>query len=179
VIALRDEPASSAASRALFAQYMALVRERSGIDDFAPVERIFAKEDVFAAADAAWIVAYRDAVPVGCGGLRTLAPGVGEIKRMFVVAPARGCGLGRRLLHALEARATTLGHTRVRLLATPMLGEACALYAAEGYAEIGRARPDGRPVEIWLEKALATAQAAPAEGGNCSSTHSSPSTGRR
>jgi len=179
VIELRDEPAGSPASRALFAQYLALVRERSGIEDLVPVERIFATEDAFAAADAAWIVAYRDGVPAGCGGLRTLAPGIGEIKRMFVAAPARGGGLGRRLLHALEARATALGHTRVRLLTTPMLREACALYAAQGYAEIGRVQPDARPVEIWLEKALPGAQSASAGGGNCSSTHSSPSTGRR
>jgi GNAT superfamily N-acetyltransferase len=154
VIELRDEPSGSRASRALFEQYMALVRERSGIEDFTPVERIFATEDAFAADDAAWVVAYVDGAPAGCGGLRTLAPGVGEIKRMFVAAPARGRGLGRRLLHALEARAVAAGHTRVRLLTTPMLSEACALYAAEGYAEIERVPPAAGPVEIWLEKAL-------------------------
>ena len=154
MIELRDEPSGSPASRALFAQYMALVRERSGIEDFVPVERIFATEDAFAASDAAWIVAYRDGSPVGCGGLRTLAPGIGEVKRMFVAAPARRTGLGRRLLHALEARALANGHTRVRLLTTPMLSEACVLYAAEGYAEIERVQPETGPVEIWLEKAL-------------------------
>jgi len=154
VIELRDEAADSPASRALFEQYMALVRERSGIEDFAPAERIFATEDAFAAGDAAWIVAYRDGAPVGCGGVRTLASGIGEVKRMFVAAPVRGSGLGRRLLRALEARAAAVGHTRLRLLTTPMLSEACALYAAEGYAEIEREQPGDGPVEIWLEKAL-------------------------
>lgn len=155
MIELRDEAADSAASRALFGEYMALVRERSGIADFAPVERIFASEDAFGGAGAAWLVAYRDGEAVGCGGLRALAPGVGEIKRMFVTAAARRGGVGRRLLHALEARAAGAGHAHVRLLATPMLREAFALYEAEGYAEIARDDHGEGPVEIWLEKALA------------------------
>lgn len=155
MIELRDEPSGSPASRALFDEYMALVRERSGIEDFVPVERIFATEDAFAADDAAWVVAYRDGAPVGCGGLRTLAAGIGELKRMFVTAPARRHGVGRCLLRELEARAVAAGHSHVRLLTTPMLAEACALYAAEGYAEIERGPEGGAPVEIWLEKALA------------------------
>jgi GNAT superfamily N-acetyltransferase len=155
VIELRDEAADGPASRALFREYMALVRERSGIEDFAPVERIFATEDAFGAPDAAWLVAYADGTPVGCGGLRTLAPGVGEIKRMFVTASARGGGIGRRLLHALEERAARARHTHVRLLTTPMLREGMALYEAEGYSEIERVdHGGGAPVEVWMEKAL-------------------------
>jgi len=155
VIELRDEPAGGPAARELFGEYIQLVRERSGIADFAPVERIFASEDAFAADGGAFIVAYLGGAAVGCGGLRPLAPGVAEIKRMFVAAPARGRGVGRRLLHALEARAAAAGHTRVLLLTTPMLGEASALYAAEGYREIERVDPGGgRPVEVWLEKRL-------------------------
>lgn len=155
MIELRDEPSGGAAARVLFEQYLALVRERVGDENFFPGERIFATEDAFAATDAAWLVAYVDDTPVGCGGLRTLSPGIGEIKRMFVAAPARGTGLGRRLLRALEARAALAGHTYVRLLTTPMLAEACALYAAEGYVEIARVENAGDPVEIWQEKALA------------------------
>lgn len=154
MIELREGRAGKPASRALFDEYMDLIRARSGIGDFVPVERIFASEDAFAADDAAWMVVYVDGTPVACGGLRTLAPGIGEIKRMFVTATARGSGLGRRLLRELEARAVAAGHTHVRLLTTPMLAEACALYAAEGYAEIERAGSGGGPVEIWLEKRL-------------------------
>lgn len=154
MIELRDEPSGSPASRGLFEEYMTLIGERAGVAQFAPIERIFATEDVFAADDAAWIVAYADGTPVGCGGLRTLAPGIGEIKRMFVTAAARGNGLGRRLLRELEARAVAVGHTHVRLLTTPMLHEACVLYAAEGYAEISRGPEGEGPLEIWLERAL-------------------------
>lgn len=155
MIELRDEPSGGSSARVLFEQYMALVRDRSGIENFSPVERIFATEDAFSGDGAAWIVAYLDGSPVACGGLRTLGPGVGEIKRMFVTAPVRGRGLGRRLLRALEARAAAAGHRRVRLLTTPMLAEACALYEAEGYAEIERVEQGDGPTEIWLEKRLA------------------------
>lgn len=154
MIELRDERSGSPASRALFDEYMDLIRVRSGIDDFVPVERIFATEDAFAAGDAAWMVVYIDGAPVACGGLRTLAPGIGEIKRMFVTDGARGRGVGRYLLRELEARALAAGHSRVRLLTTPMLSEACVLYAAEGYVEISRGPHGEGPVEIWLEKAL-------------------------
>ena len=154
MIELRDEPADGPAARALFERYIVLVRERLHDDDFVPGERIFASEHAFAGAGGAWLVAYLDGEPVGCGGLRTLAPRIGEIKRMFVVPPVRGRGVGRRLLRALEERARAAGHERVRLLTTPLLAEACALYAAAGYVEISRVERGDAPVEIWLEKAL-------------------------
>jgi GNAT superfamily N-acetyltransferase len=151
-IELRDKPVDGAPSRALFAEYMALVAER--VDDFSPTERVFGSDDVFAAAGGAWLVVYEDERPVACGGLRTLAPGVGEIKRMFVTADARGRGHARRLLRELERRAAEHGHHSVRLLTTEVLREAMALYEAEGYRLVGRVEHARGPVEIWLEKAL-------------------------
>ena len=151
---IRAEPADGPAAQALYAEYMALVRERAG-PAFVPSERIFASEHAFAQDGGAWVVAYDDAgAPVGCGGLRTLEPGVGEIKRMFVTERARGAGLGRRLLRELERRARAYGHRRVRLLTTEMLGEAMALYDAEGYRAVQRLEPPGQPVEVWMEKEL-------------------------
>lgn len=152
---IRPEAAGGAASRALYAQYMALLRERLG-DGFVPSERIFAGDDAFAGDGAAWLVAYdAGGEPVACGGLRTLAPGVGEIKRMFVTARARGAGHGRALLRELERRAAEHGHRRIRLLTTEVLAEARALYAAEGYRPLRRVERPGQPVEIWLQKRLA------------------------
>jgi GNAT superfamily N-acetyltransferase len=153
---LRDDPPHGPAARALFAEYMDFIRVRLDLPaDAAPPEHIFASEDVFRGAGAAWLVAFDDAgEPVGCGGLRMLEPGVGEIKRMFVSARARGSGVGRRLLRELERRAAQDGMTHVRLLTTEMLTESRALYAADGYDEIGRTEPEFGPVEIWLQKAL-------------------------
>jgi GNAT superfamily N-acetyltransferase len=152
-VELRAEPADGGASQALFTEYLGLVRERLG-DGFVPTERIFATRDAFDGAGAAWLVAYDDGRPVGCGGLRALAPGVGEIKRMFVTGRARGRGHGRGLLRELERLAAARGHRSVRLLTSEVLGEALALYEAEGYGVVERIAHPGRPAELWLEKAL-------------------------
>jgi GNAT superfamily N-acetyltransferase len=153
---IRDDPPDGPAARALFAEYMELVRERLGLaEDFAPPRHIFASEDVFGGDGGAWLVVLDAAgQPIGCGGLRVLEPGIGEIKRMFVAARARGAGHGRRLLRELERRAAEAGMGSVRLLTTEALSEARALYDAEGYRETERVQRPGEPPEIWLEKAL-------------------------
>jgi len=155
-VAIRDDAPDGPAAGALFAEYLELVRERLGLAaGFKPPEHIFATADVFSGAGGAWLVAFDEhGTPVGCGGLRPIASQVGEIKRMFVSARARGHGLGRRLLRELEGRAAAAGMQRVRLLTTVVLSEACALYEAEGYREISRGGEPGEAVEIWLEKSL-------------------------
>lgn len=153
-IELRSEPADGPAAQALYAQYMQLLRDRIGAR-FVPSERIFASEEAFSTDGSAWLVAYDEhGEAVGCGGLRTLEPGVGEIKRMFVATHARRSGRGRRLLRELERRAAAHGHTRVRVLTTEVLHEAIALYAGEGYRTVQRSARAGQPVEIWMEKEL-------------------------
>jgi GNAT superfamily N-acetyltransferase len=51
---------------------------------------------------------------------------------MYVVPRARGQGLSRRLLSALEAEALTLGYSFVRLETGNLQTEAVALYASAG-----------------------------------------------
>jgi GNAT superfamily N-acetyltransferase len=148
---IRHEAPDSPASRELYAEYMALTRER--IPGFVPSEDIFATEDVFRGPGSAWIVLYEDGAPVGCGGLRTLAPGVGEIKRMFVSGHSRGRGHGRRLLAGLEAIAAASGLRRIRLLTTEVLEEARELYRSAGYEVAEEFERDGRR-EYWLERIL-------------------------
>jgi GNAT superfamily N-acetyltransferase len=149
---IRHEEATGEASRVLFAEYMDFVRDRLG-DTFVPTERIFASEDDFDGTGAAWLVLYEGDAAVACGGLRPLAPGVAEIKRMFVTASARGRGHGRTLLAALERLAAEAGCERVRLYTTEVLREARALYSACGYRPVGVAAIDGR-IDLWLEKRL-------------------------
>jgi GNAT superfamily N-acetyltransferase len=152
---IRHEDATGGASRALFAEYMDLVRERVG-DGFVPTEQIFATEDDFEGAGAAWLVVYDGDVAVACGGLRPLAPGVAEIKRMFVTASARGRGHARALLAELERLAAQDGRERVRLYTTEVLREARALYSACGYRPVGLVASDGR-LDLWLEKPITPA----------------------
>ena len=150
---IRDEAATGQASRALFDEYMALVRARLG-DDFKPSEHIFATEGAFDGPGTAWLVLYEDDMPVACGGLRPLAAGVAEIKRMFVTEAARGRGHGRALLAELERRARDAGYDRVRLYTTEVLREARALYDDTGYHPIDVPAVTGRAEDAWLEKRL-------------------------
>jgi len=152
VIEVRHEPPDSPAARRLFDEYMDLVRERAG-RDMRDAEHIFAVAEAFTGAGSAWLVVYDDGRPVACGGLRPLAPGIGEIKRMFVSPAARRRGHARRLLTALEDLARDAGNTRIRLLTTELLPEALALYDSAGYAIVSSHVEDGH-TDYWLEKAL-------------------------
>jgi GNAT superfamily N-acetyltransferase len=147
---IRHEAPDAPAARELFAEYTALVRER--IPGFEPSEEIFATEDAFRGPGAAWIVLYENGAPIGCGGLRTLSPGVGEIKRMFVREHARGRGHGRRLLLELEALARADGHRRIRLLSTGVLSEALELYRSAGYTVAETHPGEHGGCDLWLEK---------------------------
>jgi GNAT superfamily N-acetyltransferase len=149
---IRRESPTEAPSQALFAEYFELVRTRLG-DAFVPTAEIFATEDDFHGAGAAWLVLYDGDAAVACGGLRPLGPGVAEIKRMFVTAPARGRGHARTLLAELERLAAQDGRDRVRLYTTEVLREARALYGACGYRPVGVVAVGGR-VDLWLEKRL-------------------------
>jgi GNAT superfamily N-acetyltransferase len=74
-----------------------------------------------------------DGTPVGCVGLQPVAPALGEIKRMYVVPTARGWGLSRILLDAVESQARSTGLTRLRLETGTKQTEAIALYTNHGY----------------------------------------------
>jgi GNAT superfamily N-acetyltransferase len=84
----------------------------------------------------AFFIAYRDHRPVGCGAVRRTGPGVAEIKRMYVAPTARGVGIGRQILGALEAEARRLGAQRLVLETGPRQPEALALYARAGFIQI-------------------------------------------
>ena len=92
---------------------------------------------------------------VGCGALRGLEPGVGELKRMFVLPEFRGRGIAKRILRALESRACELGHSIVRLETGAGQPEAIGLYKSAGYREIGGfGEYSGNPFSICFEKRL-------------------------
>src|SRR4051812_28633642 len=49
-----------------------------------------------------FLIGHLDGRPVACGALRELAPGMAEVKRMYVVPECRGRGLSRQILARLE-----------------------------------------------------------------------------
>jgi DNA-binding MarR family transcriptional regulator/GNAT superfamily N-acetyltransferase len=103
--------------------------------------------------DGAFLLAREQHRPVGCGLWAHLAPDTAEIRHLWIDPAARGLGLGRRLLHALEADAAGRGITTVRLGTHTALTEAISLYRAGGYRQI--AGYDGSVYnELGFEKRL-------------------------
>ena len=101
----------------------------------------------------AFVLIEEDGRPLAGGGVRRLSEGVAEIKRMFVLPHARGRGLGRRLLDALEAAAADLGYARVRLDTAATMPVAREMYRRAGYREIADYNGNSYAA-FWGEKTL-------------------------
>lgn len=100
----------------------------------------------------AFLIAWSDDLPIGCVSLRPLGPGVAEVKRLWVDPQARGQGLGRRLMRAIESEARALGYRELKLDSNTALGEAIALYRGDGWLDIPKY--SGFPSNLWLGKRL-------------------------
>src|SRR5580765_403191 len=83
-----------------------------------------------------FLIAHADGQAIGCGAVRQLEPGVGEVKRMFVQPPWRRRGVARQLLAALESQARKLGYGALRLETGTGQLEAIGLYRSAGYVDI-------------------------------------------
>jgi ribosomal protein S18 acetylase RimI-like enzyme len=73
---------------------------------------------------------------VGCGGVRFVAPGVGELTRVFIDHDARGRGAGRSLIDELESIGVRRGVRTLRLTVRRDLAEAHRLYQRLGYEAV-------------------------------------------
>jgi putative acetyltransferase len=113
------------------------------------------REDV-ADPQLTFLVARIDGHAAGCGALRPLEPGVGEVKRMFVRPAFRGRGVARQVLAALEAAARARGYSMLRLETATRQPEAIGLYRSAGYVEIPCFGADaGNRFSVCFEKRLA------------------------
>jgi len=92
--------------------------------------------DEVADGQGVFLIASSSGKPVGCGAVRRIEGRTGEIKRMYVSPGARGRGIGRAVLAALEAEARTLGIARLVLETGLRQGEALALYEGAGFSRI-------------------------------------------
>ena len=90
---------------------------------------------------------------VGTAGLRSLAPGVGEIKRMWIRPRCQGLGLGRRLIDRCLEEARALGFQVMRLDSERRMATALHLYRNRGFTEISDYNGNPR-AQIWMERTL-------------------------
>lgn len=100
----------------------------------------------------AFRLARRGGQTLGCVSLRAHAPGMAEVKRLWIAPEARGQGLARRLMQDIETRARAIGYTRLVLDTNAALPAAIALYESSGWATIPAYT--GFPATHWFGKDL-------------------------
>jgi putative acetyltransferase len=148
-----ESPAGSDAQallRSLDAQLAAL---------YGPAFRPSLDREALLSPDVTFVVARRDDVAVGCGALLRHGRRFVELKRMYVEPTARGLGVGRSIVEALERVAHDEGYRTARLMTGSRQAEAIALYEALGYRK--RAPwadpPDDDGSSLFYERSLADA----------------------
>jgi GNAT superfamily N-acetyltransferase len=153
MVDISPEDPSSADARWCLSHYFAELGERFE-EPFDPRRTLPADSKDMVPPSGAFLLARLSGQPAGCGALKTLSPGIGEIVRMWVDRAHRGLGIGARILDALEGQAAALGHGTVRLYTNRSLAEAKAMYRERGYVEIDRYNDDPY-ADHWFEKRLA------------------------
>jgi putative acetyltransferase len=129
-LAIRREALDSSAARLLIGALnveLAAIYPEPGANHF----KLGAAE--VAPENGAFLVGYWDATPVACGAIRRIDAGVAEVKRMYIAPVARGRGLSKLMLAALEAYARELGFRRLVLETGSRQLEALALYRGAGF----------------------------------------------
>jgi DNA-binding MarR family transcriptional regulator/GNAT superfamily N-acetyltransferase len=144
-----EQPDSPAARSCLETYYRELAERFEGGYD--PAMACPLGPDKLMPPTGCFLVAYLDGAPIGCGALNAKDATVGEIKRMWVAAGARGLGVGRRVLMSLEEHARQFGIGLVRLDTNKALKEAQNLYRTSGYKEVARFN-DEPYAHHWFEK---------------------------
>lgn len=145
------DPASPDAMRCLQAYYAEL--DRRSDTGYDPAAGISAEPHELTPPSGEFLLAYAGGEVVGCGAVKHHAGAPSEIKRMWVAEPARGLGVGRRLLERLEACAQDAGALVATLETNRALVEAIALYRSAGYVEVPTFN-DEPFADHWFQKRL-------------------------
>ena len=106
------------------------------------------------AYEALWCLVEDGGAVVGCVGVRPLAPGVCELKTLFVFERLQGQGWGRRLAERAVAHAREHGYAAVRLDTISTSKNAIALYRRLGFEDIER-YDDNPMADTFMELRLA------------------------
>jgi putative acetyltransferase len=85
------------------------------------------------AGGAFWVVEDDRGEVVATCGLKPMANGSVELRKMYLMPHVRGQGLGKKLLRTAIAKARALGFKRMELETASQLREAIALYESFGF----------------------------------------------
>jgi GNAT superfamily N-acetyltransferase len=144
-----DSEAAVALAEALEAELLATYDGEPGSGGL-PAAAVFEP-----ANGGAFLIGRVDGEAVACGGIARYDEATAEIRRMYVVTAARGRGLSRLVLEALEEEARSLGYAFVRLETGNLQAAAIALYVSAGFGPIERYGPFANdPRSVCFEKRL-------------------------
>jgi len=151
-VEVRRAAPDSPEARVCLGEYYAELARRFD-EGFDPQAGGTARDVEMAPPDGFFFLAWLDGRPVGCGGFKRVGEREGEVKRLWTTPEARGLGVARRLMAAIEAAARAEGMTTLRLDTNRALVEAQALYRKLGYQEV--ARFNANPyAHCWFAKRL-------------------------
>jgi putative acetyltransferase len=144
-------------ARELFREYEAGIGVSLCFQNFA--QEVNGLPGDYAAPEGRLLLATIDDQLAGCIALRKLAPGICEMKRLFVRPTFRGTGLGRVLANEIIDEARKLGYTRMRLDTMPgRMDKAIALYQSLGFVEIEPYYKNPVPDAKFMELKLGSTQ---------------------
>ncbi len=139
-------------ARACLSAYFTLLTERIPDVSAAHVPDPDPDTHLYRRPGGTFLLALSDGLPVACAALKHIDTQTGEVKRLWVDPTARGMGLARRMMTALEEAARRLGKTQLKLDTNGALTEAITLYRTSGWHEI--APYSAFPATHWFAKPL-------------------------
>jgi putative acetyltransferase len=108
----------------------------------------------YSAPKGSVLIAKQNGEIAGCVAVRPLAPGVCEMKRLFVRPAHRGKNIGRELAVAIIEEAKRIGYKAMRLDTVEAMKEASALYRALGFEQIEAYYCNPLPGAMYFELRL-------------------------
>ena len=128
--------------------------------DYPPEQRHGFSVDRIFRADMLFFVATLDGEPAGCGGVKLMEDGAGEVKRMYVRPAARGKNVADAVLSAIERAATARGVKRLVLEtgdirhAAMKFYERCGFTRCDAFGEYLDMPPVAIERSVFFEKRL-------------------------
>jgi GNAT superfamily N-acetyltransferase len=148
-VSLRPEPYASEGPRWVVAQAEAeLVARYGGLDD----GELGLTAAMFDPPAGVFLIARTEsrAQPIGGAGLRSVAPGTGAVRRLWVDSAWRGRGIGREVMTGIEDAASDLDLSVLRIETGDRQPEAVALYESLGWERVF-VTPEGAPLPAgWI-----------------------------
>lgn len=154
-------PADLERVRALFRAYERELQVDLCFQGFA--QELAGLPGAYAPPGGALLLAERDGLTVGVVGVRPqAAPGLCEMKRLYLAPGHRGGGTGRHLARAAIDAARAAGYRAMRLDTLAKLGPAIALYRSLGFFDCPAYYDNPLDEVIYMEMSLQASPSRPA-----------------